>query len=78
VVAIVQAFKTGIGNSSDQLPELQAGKEHEYDDQPAKQQQRLKAVQNNFFRGLVNQVNEKNNDKVYEVTEHRIVYWLIG
>ena len=70
MVPIVQTFKTGISNSSAQIQELKTGKQHKYDDKSAKQRKRLKAAQDKIFRGLIDNVDEENNYKIYEVTEH--------
>ena len=74
MVLIVQAFKTGISNSSGQLQELKTRKQRKYDDKAAKQRKHLKAVQGNIFRRLIDEVNEENNNKIYKVTEHILLF----
>ena len=78
MIAIIQPDETGVGNSSGHPLKLKTRNKCKYDDEATKQRKRFKAVQDNIFGGLIDEVNKEYNDEIYKVTEHSFDYLFIG
>jgi len=60
-----------LGNSSFDSLKLKAGQERKKENQTEKKRKRVKRREKGVVGGLIGEIDEKYEDKIYEISEHR-------
>jgi len=63
-------------NSSFDPLKLKAGQERKKDNQTEKKRKRVERREKGVIGGLIGEINEKYENKVYEVSEHGILFFI--